>query len=427
MVVFPIDLFLPGSNIGAVVERKAEFYHALTRWSVESRPAVSAGARQVVLDAPDQDRLQTKVANHYLSSLWGDGLPIVPATASRVDWILRGAVRQPDHVLGKFPPRGGIVTVEAVAIALAMAGGRPEYLPVLIAAVEAFLDPHSDSAALQADSGSVYPVIIVNGPISRQIRLNSGFGCLGPDPQHPAGASIGRALRLLQQNLGGALPGIGAMAMYGGMRYTNAVFAEDEAGLPGGWLPHSTQRHGFAPGSNAVSLVFANGVTNIKRRSAVKETAENDILRGMYRIADVLKGAQLGILPGYREGTPGVLMIPQVIAAVMAGLGWTQQSIREFLWEHSKVPMSQLRRSGATEWIEIQAPESAGLDPWPIAARADNLVLLVAGGGHPTNACWLPACCPHVIGREIGLPDGFDALLSDADRDLGCGSDACVI
>jgi hypothetical protein len=319
------------------------------------------------------------------------------------------------------------VTIESIAIALVMAGGRPEYLPVLVAAVEAFLDPHSDSAALQADSGSVYPVIIVNGPIAKQIRLNSGFGCLGPDPQHPAGASIGRALRLLQQNLGGALPGIGAMAMYGGMRYTNAVFAEDEAGLPEGWLPHGTVRHGYAPGTNSVSLVFANGVTNIKRRSAVKETAENDILRGMYRIADVLRGAQLGILPGYREGTPGVLMIPQVIAAVMAGLGWTPQSIREFLWEYSKVPMSQLQRSGADEWIGIQAPESAGMDPWPIASRPENIVLLVAGGGHPTNACWLPACCPHVIGREIDIPGRFDALLAEADRDLGCGSDACVI
>ena len=120
-------------------------------------------------------------------------------------------------------------------------------------------------------------------------------------------------------------------------------------------------------------------------------------------------------------------MIPQVIAAVMAGLGWTPQSIREFLWEHSKVPMSQLQRSGADEWIGIQAPESAGMDPWPIASRPENIVLLVAGGGHPTNACWLPACCPHVIGREIDIPGRFDALLAEADRDLGCGSEACVI
>ena len=248
----------------------------------------------------------------------------------------------------------------------------------------------------------MYPVIIVNGPIAKQIRLNAGFGCLGPDPQHPAGAGIGRALRLMQQNLGGALPGVGAMAMFGAMRYTNAVFAEDEAGLPEGWQPHGTERHGFAAGSNSVSLVFANGVSNIKRRSAIKETAENDILQGMHRIADVLRGAQLGCLPGYCEGTPGVLMIPQVIAQVMASLGWTRQSIREFLWEHSRVPMAQLRRSGALEWIQIQAPESAGLDPWPIAARAENIVLVVAGGGHP-----MPTGCRRAARMSLGAPSAY--------------------
>jgi hypothetical protein len=133
--------------------------------------------------------------------------------------------------------------------------------------VEAFLDPLSDSEHMQADSAGAFPVVIVNGPIAQQIRLNTGFGCLGPDPQRPAGGSIGRALRLMQQNLGGALPGVGAMAMWGAMRYTNAVFGEDEKSLPECWLPHATERHGFAPGTNSVSLMWATGVTNIRRRS----------------------------------------------------------------------------------------------------------------------------------------------------------------
>ena len=427
MVVFPIEVFLPGSDIGSVVQRSDKFRAALTDWSPAGGAGVQPAARMVTVAGDSHEQALDRFAHLQISNLWGDGLPVVPPTPARVDWILRGSPLARGQSLGKFPPRGGVATVEAAAIALAMAGGRPEYLPVLLAAVDAFLDPHSDSAALQADSGSVYPVIIVNGPIAVQIRLNSGFGCLGPDPQHPAGASIGRALRLMQQNLGGALPGVGAMAMYGGMRYTNAVFAEDEAGLPEGWLPHGTQRHGFAPGTNSVSLVFANGVTNIKRRSAVKETAEDDILHGMYRIADVLRGAQLGVLPGWREGTPGVMLIPAVMAKVMAGLGWTQASIRSFLWEQSRVPAEQLRRSGAMEWVQIQAPESAGMDPWPIASRPENFGLVVAGGGHPTNACWLPGCCPHVIGRKIELPAEFEALLKQADLDLGCGSEACVI
>jgi hypothetical protein len=206
--------------------------------------------------------------------------------------------------------------------------------------------------------------------------------------------------------------------MYGAMRYTNAVFAEDEAGLPEGWQPHGTERHGYKRGTNSVSLVFANGATNIKRRSAIKETPEEDMLQGLYRIADVLAGAQLGGLVGYRDGTPGVLMIPHVIAKMMAELKWTKASLRQFLWDNSKVPMERLRRSGSRQWIEIQAPESLDQDPWPIASKPDNFIIVVAGGGHPTNAYWLPGCCPHVIGREIRVPESFDALVAEGEAEL---------
>ena len=246
-------------------------------------------------------------ANHLmLANRWGDGLPLWPPTRERVGLDPARAPRsRAGATLGTFPPRGGVTTVETCAIALAMAGGRPEYLPVLVAAVEAFLDPESGSEQLQAASGSAFPVVIVNGPIGAQIRLNAGFGCLGPDPQRPAGASIGRALRLLQQNVGGALPGIGTMANYGGMRYTNVVFAEDEANLPAGWAPHGTERHGFAPGTSSISLAFANGATNIRRRGAKKETPEEDALQGMHRMADFMRVPNMPGLAGYEHGTPG--------------------------------------------------------------------------------------------------------------------------
>src|SRR5262249_21308018 len=205
-------------------------------------------------------------------------------------------------------------------------------LPALLAAGGAFRDPGWGSARLRAAWGSAFPAVIVNGPIAKRIRLNAGFGCLGPDPQHPAGASIGRALRLLQQNVGGALPGIGTMANYGGMRYTNAVFAEDEDHVPQGWPTHAAERHGFAPGSNSISLVFANGVVNIRRRGAMKETPEQDAMEGMYRMADFLRVPNIPALAGYEHGTPGILMIPGVVAQRMASLGWTKRSIREFLF-----------------------------------------------------------------------------------------------
>ena len=325
--------------------------------------------------------------------------------------------------VGIFPPRGGVTTIETCAIALAMAGGRPEYLPVLVAAVDAFLDPESGSAQLQAASGSAFPVVIVNGPIGAQIRLNAGFGCLGPDPQRPAGASIGRALRLLQQNVGGALPGIGTMANYGGVRYTNVVFAEDEASLPSGWATHATERHAFAPGQNSISLAFANGATNIRRRGAKKETPEEDALQGMYRMADFMRVPNMPGLAGYDHGTPGILMIPGVVANTMAGLGWTKTSIRDFLWEHSRIPVEHLRRAGCPAWIEIDSSkvvrESIALDPWPITASPDNFIVVVAGGGHPTNSYWLQGYSPGVVGRTLNLPSTFDDLLAEAEQDLG--------
>jgi hypothetical protein len=431
VVAFPVETFLPGSDLTGVQSRKQEFYDGLTSWRSAANFLPSDATPLIkVTGATYQDAL-TNANNMLLTNMWGDGLPIWPATEALVDWVLQGTDMPRDTVLGRVMPRGGIATVESCAIALAMAGGRPEYLPVLIAAVEAFLDPLSDSEHMQADSAGAFPVIIVNGPIAGQIRLNTSFGCLGPDPQRPAGASIGRALRLMQQNLGGALPGIGAMAMWGAMRFTNAVFGEDEDNLPEGWLPHGTERHGFERGTSSVSLVWATGVTNIRRRGVKAETPEVDALRGMHRMADYLRSPNLGCLIGYSAGTPGILMLSPVVAKAMAAIGWTKQSIREFLWEHSKIPADELRRDGIDSWIAADRDpvvrESLSLPHWPHAVRPENLVLLVAGGGHPTNSYWMEGYSPHVVGRTINTPKDFAKLLERAERDIGCGAEACRI
>jgi hypothetical protein len=430
MVTFPIDMFLPGSDISMVEVRKREFYNGLTKWKSEFAQANGAAKMLSVEGSSYEDALM-KANNLLLTNLWGDGLPVWPATKERVEWILQGSALPRTHVLGKFPPRGGVTTIETCAIALAMAGGRPEYLPVLVAAVDASLDASSNFDQLQATSGAPFPVIIVNGPIAKQIRLNSGFGCLGPDPQQPAGASIGRALRMLQQNVGGAVPGIGTMAIWGAMRYTNVVFAEDEDGLPEGWDTHASERHGFERGTNSVSLVFGTGVTNVRRRSARKETPEEDVLQGLWRMADYMRTPNLGALMGYEEGTPGIMIVPRVVAQMMAEQGWTKAKLRQFLWENSKIPLEHLKRGGALSWFEIDSNpitrDSVKQDPWPVALKPENIVFVVAGGSHPTHAYWLQATGPHVLGRVIRVPETFDRLLAQADRDLGCGSEECRI
>src|SRR5262249_61485656 len=99
----------------------------------------------------------------------------------------------------------------------------------------------------------------------------------------------------------------------------------------------------------------------------------------------------------------------------------------EFLWEHSRIPAEHLRRAGGYAWIEIDASkvtrESAALAPWPITSAPDNFILIVAGGGHPTNSYWLQGYSPGVIGREMRLPRDFARLVAEAGRDLYGGED----
>ena len=417
MVTFPTATFMPDADLAPFEARRGEFYDALTKWA-STRVRAGSG-RMLSVEGATYEEALNKANELMIANLWGDGLPLWPATAERVNWILRGSPLPRAHVIGKFPPRGALATVEACAIALAMAGGRPEYLPVLIAAVDAFFEPSATGELLQATSGNPFPVVIVSGPIAKQIRLSSGFGFLGPDSAHPAGAGIGRALRLMQQNLGGAQPGTGTMAVFGHMRFTNAVFAEDEAGLPDGWDLHTSERHGFRRGVNCLSLMFANGAENIFRLSAKTESKEEEVVQGLHRVAQSLRVPNIHYMYGYTNGTPGILVISSVIAADLAALGWTKQSIKEFLLEHSKIPRSELARAGCITWMKNTEaevpPESMNLDPWPIAAKAANFGLVVAGGAHPSHALWMQGYSPGVIGREIKLPAAFEQLVAEAD------------
>ena len=137
MVTFPIDMFLPGSDLTSLEARKREFYDGLTGWKSGVVQAGKGASPMLSVEGASHEDALNKANNLLLTNLWGDGLPLWPATRERVDWILGGAVQPREHVIGKFPPRGGVTTVETCAIALAMAGGRPEYLPVLVAAVDA--------------------------------------------------------------------------------------------------------------------------------------------------------------------------------------------------------------------------------------------------------------------------------------------------
>ncbi len=423
MVTFPIDPFLVGSDLTPIYQKVHDFVESLMSWEAKAKQTGIQQPPMLRVEADDYEAALDRMNRQFLANTWGDGLPLNAPTEARVAWILKGADRPRDEVIGKILPQGGIATVETLAISLAMAGGRPEYLPVLIAAVEAILDPGLEHDKFQATSGSTFPVVLVNGPIAAQIRLNSGFGLVGPDPQHPAGASIGRALRLLLQNVGGALPGVETMAMFGGIRYTNAVFAEDEDGLPAGWDPVCTDHFGLPRGTNAVTVYVATGAANILHRGVGKETPEDEGEQSLLRVAGYIGSPSPHYVHGWAHGTPSALLMSRVVARQLAGLGWTKDTIKRFLWERSRFSHDEVCETGMLQWIqqaaEADTAASAQMDPWPVVRTPEQIILCVAGGYHPTHNFWMQAYAPQIAGREIALPAAWERLIAEADETLG--------
>jgi hypothetical protein len=407
-VVLPLPVFLPGSDLSPIRENINKFTEGLTQWEPTIKEKKVITPPMLTLEGKDYKEAVTKMNSLFLRNMWSDGLPLLPATEESVKWIMRGTDLAPDTKIGKMLPRGGIATVETLAVALAMAGGRPEYLPLLIGAVQSLVDPDSNSDKWNSTSCSAFPAVIVNGPMARQIRLNSGWGLIGPDPLHPAGGSIGRAIRLLLQNVGGAIPGIGTMAQYGGMRYTNAVFAEDEEGLPKGWEPFSVEYLGYPKGENTVAVYAVSSATNVMGGRNLNQTA------AFMRVAFTNQ-----VQGPYEKGAPGILIMSSTIANQLADEGWTKKKIKEFLWENSKVPLSQLEKTGVKD--SIVSNKVALQDPWPITSKPENLALIVAGGHHPSHAYWMQvAYAPFRLTRtEIKLPRDWDKLLKEAEEDLG--------
>ena len=189
---------------------------------------------------------------------WTDGLPVVAPTVERVARMLAGTTRAPDDVVAVIPPDLVETTVEKDAVNAVLAGCRPEYLPVVLAAVEAACTQEFNAHGLLATTWFSSPVVIVNGPIARVIGMNSGTNALGQGNR--ANATIGRALQLVIRNIGGGRPNEVDRATLGNPGKYTFCFAEDEAGSP--WEPLSVER-GFAAGQSTVTLFAGEGARGI--------------------------------------------------------------------------------------------------------------------------------------------------------------------
>src|SRR6266850_2172762 len=238
-----------------------------------------------------------------------DGLPVVPPTRERVQRAIDAAGRSADELIALVPPNFGRATVEKIAINAVMAGCRPEYLPVVIAAVDAVCDDRFDLHGVSATTNSTAQLIVVNGPIRAALDINCGANLFGPGWR--ANATIGRALRLVCVNLGGAVPGVVSMSTFAHPgRYTYCI-GEWEEQSP--WDSLAVE-HGFARSDSTVALLAADApLTVYDQRS---RTAP-DLLATV--------AASMAVIEHHKMTHWGdtLLVLSPEHAAIVGGDGWS--------------------------------------------------------------------------------------------------------
>jgi hypothetical protein len=261
---------------------------------------------------------------------WTDGLPVVAPTERRVLAMLDGTTRGPGEVVAAVPPDLVECTVEKVAINAVMAGCRPEYLPVVLAAVEAACSDAFNMHGLLATTMGTGPVIVVNGPIRKAIGMNSGKNVFGQGNR--ANLTIGRALQLVIRNVGGGRPGEVDRATFGNPGKLSFCFAEDEEGSP--WQPLSVDL-GAEPGASTVTLFPGEGPRNILDQlsrdpeSLARTYAVN--LRTLHHPKLIL-------------GFDCLLAVSPEHARVFARAGWDKERLAARLHELLQLPGAELVR-----------------------------------------------------------------------------------
>ncbi|MEM9564595.1 MAG: thioredoxin [Actinomycetota bacterium] len=294
---------------------------------------------------------------------WTDGLPVVPPTDARILRMLAGTSRRPDEIVGAVPPNLAPCTVEKVAINAVMAGCRPEYLPVVLAAVEAAIDPLFTMHGLLCTTCFSSPIVVVNGPITRSIGMNSGINALGQGNR--ANATIGRALQLVVRNVGGGVPGELDRATLGGPGKYTFCLAEDERHPD--WTPLSVAR-GIEPGRSAVTLFQGDGVQGfIDQRSRTADELTRSLAMSLAAVGH----------PKLAEFTNALLVLSPEHHGIFAAAGWGRARVEHELHAALVRPGADLVRGagGVGEGID---PSRAGEDVakfWP-----DGLLIARAGG-----------------------------------------------
>jgi len=317
----------------------------------------------------------------YFQQGWTDGLPIVPPTPTRVARMLQGTRRDPAELIGLIPPNYGKATVEKIAINAVMAGCLPAYLPVVVTAVQAMTDPQFNLHGVQATTGPHSPLCIVNGPIRQTLEINGGHNVFGPGWR--ANSTIGRAVKLIMLNLGGAKPGeIDKSTLGHPGKYTFCI-GEYEEESP--WEPFHVE-HGFARDVSTVAVFAAEAPLAI---SDTTSRSARDLVATM--------GASLAVAWNARMHLRGqsLLVIGPEHAKTIAGDGWSKSDIKRFLYENVRKPLGELLRGPEWELGMSRQTLPAWIDAGnertlvPKFLSPEELLIVVAGGTAGTHSACL--------------------------------------
>jgi hypothetical protein len=307
----------------------------------------------------------------YFERGWTDGLPVVPATPVRVEEFLAAARREPGEVLFHEPTRRRTVTVEKVAINAVLAGCRAEYMPVVLAALEAMADPAYNFHGAITSTGGSAPFVVVNGPVARALGINAGVNLFGPGWR--ANATIGRALRLVILNCLGAQPGVLDRSTQGHPgKYTFCV-AELEEESP--WEPLHVER-GFPRDTSAVTVFAAEGPHNVLTHYGLDAEAI------LVTLADAMAG-----LGSFSPGQSFLVLAPEHVR-ILARDGWTKPRLREALYARARRSLAELKRAG-----KVQGPVAPGDDAQLVrrGQGPEDIFLVVGGGGAGGHSAFIPS------------------------------------
>jgi len=361
-----------GGESLAVIHQRAEdaLPQVIRALTVEASPRASAAAGATPVNerltfADEDEALETFHARRLT-----DGLPFVLPTAERVQAMIAGSGRAAGAVIAVVPPRWAEATVENIAINAVMAGCRPQYMPVLIAALQAAADPAFGLYSVQATTHPCAVMLLISGPIVDELGLNFRHGSFGPGFR--ANASIGRAMRLVLMNVGGGIPGEGDQATHGSPAKFSYCVAENEAATP--WEPFRVTR-GFSRTDSTVTVFSGEGPHNINDHvctsagTTLTVVADTMTTIGHNNAGSVIRGDVL------------VAFGPEHAHTIASG-GLSKADVQKLLYERArnKVGLLKLRAMYKAEnwpdWVDQNDDEAL----CPIVGRPEDIHLVVTGG-----------------------------------------------